>query len=178
MERKDAAPRPETSAPNLPTEIERKFLLSGFPDALPLTQECRVEQFYLSVEPEVRLRAEYRGDRCFCTETVKSSGLLCRNEIQTAVDRKFYDAALALVGKPPIRKDYRRYRLRGGLTLEVSLVDEAFYYGEVEFPDAAAAAAWTAPEALGPALLREVTEEAAFKMKNYWKRTRCAEEKQ
>ena len=39
-------------------EIERKFLIDGFPSDLPLLKESEVEQGYLATAPVVRIRRE------------------------------------------------------------------------------------------------------------------------
>ena len=43
-------------------EIERKFLLSGFPD-LPELERAEVFQGYLGISPEVRIRSKRVGER-------------------------------------------------------------------------------------------------------------------
>ena len=42
-------------------EIERKFLIDGFPSDLPLLKESEVEQGYLATAPVVRIRREIVG---------------------------------------------------------------------------------------------------------------------
>ena len=42
-------------------EIERKFLLSGFPD-LPELERAEVFQGYLGISPEVRIRSKRVGE--------------------------------------------------------------------------------------------------------------------
>lgn len=39
-------------------EIERKWLVSGWPQGLPLREEFRMRQGYISVHPTVRIREE------------------------------------------------------------------------------------------------------------------------
>ena len=39
-------------------EIERKWMVKGWPEGLPLQAEYEMEQGYLSVKPTVRIRRE------------------------------------------------------------------------------------------------------------------------
>ena len=83
-----------------------------------------------------------------------------------------FDALAELIPQPFISKDYRVYRLPGGLELECSLVDEgtdtAFLYAEIEFPSVEAAKAFPPL----PLFKQEVTENPAYRMNRYWKDTR------
>lgn len=150
-------------------EIERKFLMKGFPEGLPLVRSAAVEQGYLSVAPAVRIRrtADECGERFELT--VKSTGTLVREEIELPLTGEQYTRLCALLPRPPVRKDYRVYAMDGYL-LECSLVDsgtpDAFYYAEVEFDSEQAARAFVPPALLG----RDVTEEPGFTMADYWVR--------
>ena len=155
------------------TEIERKFLIDAFPDALPLLHTQRVFQAYLSLEPEVRLRrAEQDGQVTARSLTIKSGGGLVRREVRIDLSKEQFDALAELIPQPFISKDYRVYRLPGGLELECSLVDEgtdtAFLYAEIEFPSVEAAKAFPPL----PLFKQEVTENPAYRMNRYWKETR------
>ena len=153
-------------------EIERKFLIDRFPESLPLESECEMRQIYISVMPTVRARSKKVGDKETFRLTVKGSGELCREEIETSVTRKQFEALCRVAEKEPIRKLKRCYKLPDGLLLECSLVDEGteneFMYAEVEFESVAAAEAFVPPDYLG----KEVTYDNSWKMNNYWKRTR------
>lgn len=155
------------------TEIERKFLIDAFPDDLPLLHTQRVFQAYLSLEPEVRLRrAEQDGQVTARSLTIKSGSGLVRREVRIDLSREQFDALAELLPQPFISKDYRVYRLPGGLELECSLVDEgtdtAFLYAEIEFPSVEAAKAFPPL----PLFKQEVTENPAYRMNRYWKETR------
>lgn len=155
------------------TEIERKFLIDTFPDDLPLLHTQRVFQAYLSLEPEVRLRrAEQDGQVTARSLTIKSGSGLVRREVRIDLSREQFDALAELIPQPFISKDYRVYRLPGGLELECSLVDEgtdtAFLYAEIEFPSVEAAKAFPPL----PLFKQEVTENPAYRMNRYWKDTR------
>lgn len=155
------------------TEIERKFLIDAFPDDLPLLHTQRVFQAYLSLEPEVRLRrAEQDGQVTARSLTIKSGSGLVRREVRIDLSREQFDALAELIPQPFISKDYRVYRLPGGLELECSLVDEgtdtAFLYAEIEFPSVEAAKAFPPL----PLFKQEVTENPAYRMNRYWRDTR------
>lgn len=154
-------------------EIERKFLMKEFPSDLELIHEVDIWQGYVSIEPEVRMhRAKDRNSgKEDYRLTLKGDGVLSRTEIKTDVDEAFYKEALSLMQGEMIYKDYRSYRL-GDYVLEVCLVDKGtpceFLYGEIEFESEEEANNFVKPDFLG----EEVTCDDAYKMKNYWKRTR------
>ena len=154
-------------------EIERKFLMKEFPVDLELIREVDIWQGYVSIEPEVRIhRAKDKdtGKEDFRL-TLKGDGSLTRTEIKTDVDEKFYQEALGLMMGEVIYKDYRSYRL-GEHVLEVCHVDPGtpweFMYAEIEFHLEEEAHGFVKPDFLG----EEVTDVDAYKMKNYWRRTR------
>ena len=95
-----------------------------------------------------------------------------RREVRIDLSREQFDALAELIPQPFISKDYRVYRLPGGLELECSLVDEgtdtAFLYAEIEFPSVEAAKAFPPL----PLFKQEVTENPAYRMNRYWKETR------
>ncbi|MBQ8627011.1 MAG: adenylate cyclase [Agathobacter sp.] len=165
-------------------EIERKFIMTGFPEELLSAEEYKslglwqlrevdIEQGYISIEPEVRLH----GARDTLTQeenfrlTLKGDGDLARTELITDVSHEFFRDAKQMLHGEMIKKLYRKYQY-GELLLEVCQVDAGteheFYYGEIEFNSEEEAKAFVAPAWLG----EEVTYDDKYKMKNYWKRTR------
>jgi len=154
-------------------EIERKFLIKGFPEGLEILSEVELEEGYLCHKPEIRIRKAV-DKRTGVEEfhmTLKSRGDLTRTEIETDIDAGFFYDALELLGYTPVKKNYKRYKL-GAWELEVSHVDAGtineFFYAEIEFPTEADAKEFDPPSYLG----REITYNEDYKMKNYWKRTR------
>lgn len=147
-------------------EIERKFRIAARPD-LPVKESLRVEQSYLSITPEVRIRRYCRGTETNYDLTIKSEGTLSRQEVIKPLTAEEYEALLGMADREPIVKDYTAYAL-GPYTLEYSEVDGdkacGFRYAEVEFPTEAAAAAFSPPDFLG----QEMTYVSGFKMKRYW----------
>jgi len=156
-------------------EIERKFLIDAFPNALPLLRTAAMRQGYLSVNPVVRIRSEHiretdGGETQRYVLCIKGAGTLAREEIEVELPEEKYRALEGLLPMPPVRKEFRAYALPEGLELECSHVDEgeptAFFYAEVEFDSVDQARAFEAPAFLG----REVTEERQYGMGSYWSR--------
>ena len=155
------------------TEIERKFLIDSFPEGLPLKGQYQVRQGYLSFDPEVRVRRRAAvGQEAACFLTIKSGSGLVRREVELEISQSHFDALARMIPQPFITKDFRVYQLPGGLALECSLVDKGmdseFMYAEVEFPSVEAAVRFAPLPFFG----REVTDDPAYRMKNYWKKTR------
>ena len=149
-------------------EIERKFLISGFPEGLPLLGEAVLEQGYLCTDPVVRIRSKEQDGRTTYRLCFKGEGRLVRQETELDLTAEQFAELQNLLRAPMVRKDFRVYALPGGERLECSLVDGAFFYAEVEFPTVEAAHAFAPPAFLG----REVTEEEGFSMSDYWKTRR------
>ena len=157
-------------------EIERKFLIDRFPSGLPLKGACQVYQAYLSLEPEVRVRRYVKdGQDGACLLTVKSGGGLVRREVELEISNAHFAALSEMAEHPPVSKDFRVYELPDGLELECSLVDKGqpseFMYAEIEFPSEDSARRFSPL----PFFKREVTGDPSYRMKNYWKKTRCRE---
>lgn len=147
-------------------EIERKWLVDGYPD-LPVEEEETQWQGYLSLEPAVRIRKIVRGNVTEFWLTVKGKGTLQRVEVEVPLGEDEYEALRGLAVTPVASKRMRKYRLSTGELVECSLVDEgeetAFYYAEVEFGTVEAAQEFTPPEFLG----QEVTYEPGYTMLEY-----------
>ena len=162
-------------------EIERKWIVAGWPEGLPLLFTQMMRQGYISVRPTVRIREEVlaEGEKskteyilCF-----KSAGGLARQEIEFPIEPLHFRQLEDMIGKPLIPKLRRTYALPDGLHLEVSHVDEGqpteFWYAEVEFSDVEQAENWN-PASVGmEAFLRdEVTGLPGQSMGAYWEQTR------
>ncbi|MBR5485467.1 MAG: CYTH domain-containing protein [Oscillospiraceae bacterium] len=150
-------------------EIERKFLIDGFPN-LPVLSQAVMEQGYLTTEPVVRIRSKKTQDGVNYKLCIKGKGTLVREEIETPITQEVFEKIKRFIGVPLIRKEFREYSLPDGLILEVSCVDEGeptqFYYAEVEFDSVEAANKFTPPEFLG----KELTEDPTFTMSHHWRR--------
>ena len=160
-------------------EIERKWMVTGWPEGLPLEEEFTMRQGYISVQPTVRIREEaLTGGSTDYILCFKSAGGLAREEIERSIDKDlFVQLEEKIIGKPLIKKVRRSYRLPDGAVLEVNHVDEglptAFCYAEVEYPTVEAALRWQ-PDACGLAayLNDEVTNQPGQSMGAYWVQTR------
>ena len=160
-------------------EIERKWLVGGWPAGLPLVEEFTMRQGYISVAPTVRIREEAKtGGETAWVLCFKSAGGLAREEIERPIDQALFDELAAkIIAKPLIEKVRRTYLLPDGRHLEVNHVDAgqpgAFWYAEVEYPTVTEAEAWTpAGAALAAYLADEVTGQPGQSMGAYWARTR------
>ena len=159
-------------------EIERKWLVAGWPEGAVPSHTYRMDQGYIALSPTVRIRREAEGcvvRHVLCFKGKADAAGLAREEIETNIDLELFAKLEAFVGRPLIEKEQRRYALPGGLTLEVNQVDRGqpgeFFYAEVEFPTKEAALAWQ-PGELGEYLSDEVTGKPGQSMAAYWTETR------
>ena len=145
-------------------EIERKFLVKKLPDDIDRYTVRHMEQSYVSVRPVIRVRLV--DDKRILT--VKSKGLLSRQEFEMELDEAEYENLKSKSEGNVIEKD--RYvipltdtsgtcgdsSVNNGLVIELDVfsgIFEGLVYAEVEFPSEDAANAFTAPEWFG----RDVT---------------------
>ena len=107
-------------------EIERKWMVTGWPQGLPLEEEFTMRQGYISVQPTVRIREEaLTGGSTDYILCFKSAGGLAREEIEHSIDKDLIvQLEEKIIGKPLIKKVRRSYRLPDGAVLEVNHVDE------------------------------------------------------
>lgn len=160
-------------------EIERKWMVGGWPEGLTLREKFHMRQGYISVRPTVRIREEaLDGGETQYILCFKSEGGLAREEIERAIDSQlFTQLEEKIIAKPLINKVRCSYSLPDGLVLEVNHVDEGlpteFWYAEVEYPDVDSALAWQpASCGLGEYLSDEVTDQPGQSMGAYWEATR------
>ena len=158
-------------------EIERKWMVKGWPQGLVPAAEYEMEQGYLSVRPTVRIRKEAKtGGETEYILCFKGKGGLARREIETPISPELFAQLGELIGWPLIPQLRRDYPRPGGLKLEVSRVDEGapteFWYAEVEFESEAAALSWQPAQAGLEGYLRdEVTGQPGQSMGEYWMET-------
>lgn len=157
-------------------EIERRWLVDGWPSLTPDTV-LEMDQGYFAVRPAIRIRREaVVGGSTAYVLCFKGKGGLVREEIELELTSDHYHRLKAMLNKPMIQKEQRRYPLPGGLTLEVNSVDPqldtGFFYAEVEFPDEDSARFWTPGGELTAYLSHEVTGQPGESMAAYWERTR------
>lgn len=162
-------------------EIERKWMVSGWPEGLPEMEAYEMEQGYISVRPTVRIRKEalVGGETklILCFKGKPSSDGLSRQEIETEIDAELFEKLKDLIGKPLIKKVRRTYALPDGMHLEVNQVDEglpsAFWYAEIEYPSEEAAKSWKPEDKqLAEYLKEDCTGQPGSSMGDYWEQTR------
>lgn len=160
-------------------EIERKWMVRGWPQMLPLKEEFTMSQGYISVHPTVRIREEaLTGGRTDYILCFKSAGGLAREEIERSIDRELFgELEQKIIAKPLIKKIRRSYLLPDGSVLEVNHVDEGrpteFWYAEVEFETVEQARAWQPSDCgMDTYLNEEVTDQPGQSMGAYWAATR------
>lgn len=155
-------------------EIERKWLVKGWPSGLKLLYTEKMRQGYISTNPTVRIRKETNIDDKFIL-CFKSSGKLIRKEIEIEITKDQFMELEDLIGKPLINKIRKTYLLNDGHHLEVNLVDEntanEFYYAEIEFKSEEEAQAFDS-HILGDYLFDELTYKKDESMAAYWIKTR------
>ena len=160
-------------------EIERKWMVTGWPEGLPMEEEFAMRQGYISVRPTVRIREEaLTGGETKYILCFKSGSGLAREEIEREIDKElFTQLEEKMIGKPLIGKLRRSYQLPDGLVLEVNHVDEGqpteFWYAEVEYDSVEQARGWD-PASCGLAdyLNDDVTDQPGQSMGEYWVQTR------
>lgn len=149
-----------------PLEIERTYLLSAMPTLPDDAEVWRIEQGYLAGGAngmnEGRLRRITRPDggvQCFFT--LKRGEGLVRTEEERVISEAAFEERWPQTAGQRLRKTRHRVQ-HEGFTWEVDRFDDVdLVLAEVELPDAAAVA--PVPPWLGPFIVREVTEEPAFR---------------
>ena len=95
-------------------EIERKWMVQGWPQGLPLLETYRMDQGYISVRPTVRIRREaLQGGRTalvLCFKGAPDKTGLMREEIETEITPELFEKLERLIGKPLIAKERRSPR--------------------------------------------------------------------
>jgi len=155
-------------------EIERRFIVSAFPEGLEVLRRAEVKQGYISTgDPESRIRWTKDEYKATYKLAFKTDGTLAREEVEFDISEENYIQLKRLLKGEMISKDYRVYQL-GNYHLEVCKVDEGrvteYMYAEIEFESIEEAQAFDVAEI--PHLVKEVTEDRSYNMKKYWERTR------
>ena len=101
-------------------EIERKWLVAGWPEGAVPSHTYRMDQGYIALSPTVRIRREAEGGvvrHVLCFKGKADAAGLAREEIETEIAPDLFSRLEGLIGLPLIRKEQRRYPLEGGLVL-------------------------------------------------------------
>ena len=142
-------------------EIERKYLTGKLPFSLSDFSYSELQQGYISTVPVIRIRKKINGDNSRYILTMKSSGMLSRQEFEMDITAEEYHNLLKKVSGNIISKKRYIIPLEDGLKLELDVFEGAFsglVMGEIEFPDEETADKYTPPAYLD----REVTFDKRF----------------
>ena len=141
-------------------EIERKFLVRELPPGLGEHRSEPIAQGYLAIAPDgVEVRIRRRGDAT--TLTVKSGPAMVRVEEEIPIGPERFAALWPLTEGRRLDKVRHHLPLDAGLTVELDVYAgelDGLVTAEIEFPDEAAARAFSPPPWLG----EEVTGDAAY----------------
>ncbi len=146
---------------DLPTEIERKWLLTALPPQVRSVQPAEFQQGYLPGEALVeRIRRETRGGETRWMRTVKLGRGLTRIEVEEEATAELGAALFALTTGRRVTK--RRYAIPDrALTWEIDeFTDRDLVLAELELPSEDTA--FTIPAWLTPFVVREVTGDREF----------------
>lgn len=172
------------------TEIERKWITHGFPTSSLLTLkrhhfmhqayfvttddvECRLT-CRISAESYGKMMHEYLNPKL----VIKRGSGLIRPEYELVLTGEQFLKAQKWIDKPPIVKEVKCFSQPRSYDQDlddivVCHVDPGlatgFYYIEVEFKSQEEADAYRLPNCINA---REVTGDARYSMKNYWRETR------
>ena len=91
-------------------EIERKWLIEGFPAGLPLVAQAAMRQGYIATAPAVRIRESTNEAGTQYILCFKGKGTLAREEIETPIDKALFQRLEAFIGKPLVTKEIRGHK--------------------------------------------------------------------
>lgn len=175
---------------NLETsEIERKWLIK--PEIVHYLKTsdakeidfCIIQQGYLSINPEIRIRKDTYPTEKNMIEyflSYKSNGDLTREEYEIRINDSDFEYLYSILQSKRnisdlIYKEFHKFRIDTfpDLKFEFSIVDHGqLSYMEIEFKSENGANEFVFPAEFKELIIKEVTNDASYKMKNYWKRTR------
>jgi CYTH domain-containing protein len=149
------------SAPS-DTEIERKYLLNGLPDAVAGAPSLEIDQGYIpGVRIQERIRRARGAEGVKYYRTMKSGSGLERTEIEDEASQEFFEAVWPLTRGARVWK--RRYLVPDrDVVWEIDefLDREGMWLAEVELERVDQVV--TIPDWLAPVLVREVTTEKGY----------------
>lgn len=136
----------------VPSEIERKFLVSETPPRLD-GPGAAIEQGYLAISEAAEVRLRRSGEKL--TLTVKRGSGEVREEVELRLYREQFDRLWPLTAGARLRKRRHLVALEGGLKAEVDIYAgalEGLRVVEVEFGSEAEARAFQPPDWIGAEL--------------------------
>ena len=151
-------------------EIERKFIPASIPEEFLQDQCYLLEQAYVQTSPVIRVRqkATITDGQVIDPQyilTVKSSGMMARQEFELPLTAKEYNELLAKADGNIITKRRYVHPITESLILELDIFEgifEGLIIAEIEFPDEESAKKYTPPAFLG----EEVTFDSRFHNSN------------
>lgn len=148
-------------------EIERKFLVTRLPENLDSYPHDKISQAYISTDPVIRIRQKNED----YILTVKSSGLLAREEVEMPLTKESFSHLMTKAEGVLIEKTRYKIPDLSGLLMELDLfhgVYDGFIMAEVEFPDLQTAQSYNPPPWFGP----EVTQNPEYHNSRLSKRSK------
>lgn len=125
-------------------EIEKKYLVESVPFSLNSYKSKEISQCYISTDPTIRLRQSNEQ----YVLTIKSSGLICREEHELTLTETQYKKLVLKSETPNLRKTRYLIPIKNTLTAEVDIYHEeleGLITVEVEFQSIEAAENFVAP---------------------------------
>ncbi|AOZ92047.1 CYTH domain-containing protein [Paenibacillus crassostreae] len=156
-------------------EIERKFLLSEFPDTLVqvgtlrIISEQRIEQTYLALDATQELRVRRivdltTGETTY-THTFKNGNGLVREEIEYSISEEIYTQIVNAFGAVPLTKNRITAAWEDTL-IEIDCYDQIeMIVVEVEFESVEVAESFEVPVWFG----EDISSQKQYSNKQVWK---------
>ncbi len=134
-------------------EIERRFLLKNTPDFIDFSklEKIEIKQWYISVQPVLRLRSENNSKFILCIKTkgsLKTTGGIPETEVNLS-EEEFYNLYFNKVeNKRPLRKTRYLYPLNDVFVAEIDFLKDDYKnvnFVEVEFKTIEEASSFVPP---------------------------------
>lgn len=156
-------------------EIERKFLLAEYPQALidagelVVRSEQRIEQTYLAMDDNEELRvrriADMATDEVSYTHTFKRGNGLVREEVEYAISESIYKQIMNAFGFTPLTKNRITAEWNGRI-VEIDIYDQIqLSVLEAEFASVEEANGFQAPDWFG----EDISSQKQYSNKTVWK---------
>lgn len=159
----------------MPLEIERKFLLPEYPQALVqegklmIQSEQAIDQTYLAMDEEQELRVRKILDlatgKVEFTHTFKRGQGLTREEVEYSISEGIYEQMIQTHGAVPLTKK-RTTAAWGGIQIEIDDYDQIqMMVLEVEFESEEEARGFVPPDWFG----KDISLEKKYSNKKVWR---------
>ncbi|WP_458119033.1 CYTH domain-containing protein [Paenibacillus sp. Z6-24] len=150
-------------------EIERKYLLTSYPDDLDITRTQEIDQTYLaSTENEsLRVRRLLSNNEETFTMTHKAGRGISRDETEFYIGRDMYEQLTERLQVTPLKKTRHKVRLDGhtyDMDIYHNTAQEGLMTIEIEFDSEDEFHAYEAPDWFG----EDVTEQEQYLNSRLW----------